>query len=361
MKKIVCFHLFNDYSGSPKVLKMALEGLLAKGYAVDLVTSRGGVLDELHGKGNIRFSTYPYKFSKNSVLTALRYWAVQVYVFFLAFRYLFRRDVVFYVNTLLPVGAALAGRLTGKRVVYHYHENAFVKGAFYKMLAGCMQRLAHEIVCVSQYQASFLRRKKNVSVVPNTLPQEVVARLVARPQEAFCRKRVLLLGSLKLYKGALEFVELATRLPEFRFEMVLNDTGENIRKFVQTHNLSVGANLTIHPRQTDVVPFYNRASLVLNLTNKDMAGETFGLTALEAMAAGLPVIGPTVGGIAERVDDGGNGYKLDVQDLDKIAERISTMLSDESLYLALANNALARSREYDVEEMIKALETRLFA
>ena len=47
MKKIVCFHLYNDFSGSPKVLKVVLEGLLRKGCMVDLVTSRGGVLDIL--------------------------------------------------------------------------------------------------------------------------------------------------------------------------------------------------------------------------------------------------------------------------------------------------------------------------
>lgn len=40
--KIVCFHLFNDYSGSPKILNVVLRGLLRKGFLVDLVTSRGG-------------------------------------------------------------------------------------------------------------------------------------------------------------------------------------------------------------------------------------------------------------------------------------------------------------------------------
>lgn len=57
-------------------------------------------------------------------MTMLRYCAVQLYTFLLAFRWLFQKDVVFYINTLLPVGPALAGRLMGKRVVYHYHENA---------------------------------------------------------------------------------------------------------------------------------------------------------------------------------------------------------------------------------------------
>lgn len=89
----------------------------------------------------------------------LRYCMVQLYTFILTFRWLFYKDVTFYINTLLPVGPALAGRIMGKRVVYHYHENAFVKGTFYKVLATIMQKLAHEIICVSEYQASFLQQK----------------------------------------------------------------------------------------------------------------------------------------------------------------------------------------------------------
>ena len=47
MERVICFHLFNDYSGSPKVMKMVLEGLLKKGYRIDLVSSKGGIFDEL--------------------------------------------------------------------------------------------------------------------------------------------------------------------------------------------------------------------------------------------------------------------------------------------------------------------------
>lgn len=63
MKHIVCFHLFNDYSGSPKVLKMVLQGILDKGYEVDLITSKGGVLDELTGHANLKRVSYGYHFS----------------------------------------------------------------------------------------------------------------------------------------------------------------------------------------------------------------------------------------------------------------------------------------------------------
>lgn len=355
MSRVICFHLFNDYSGSPKVLKMILEGLLKKGCQVDLVSSTGGVLDELLHYKNLRKYSYPYRFSNNPAITILRYSTVQIYTFLLAFRWLFHKDVVFYINTLLPVGPALAGRIMGKHVVYHYHENAFVKGAFYKALATIMQKLAHEIICVSEYQASFLQRKKGVTVVPNALPKNFVNRLTPNLQTAFERKHILMLGSLKLYKGPLEFIELAQRLSQFTFELVVNDTQENINRFVKEHKINICKNLTIYPRQNDVVPFYNQASLVLNLSDKKQVVETFGLTALEAMSTGLPVIVPTEGGIAEMVVDGENGYKIDVQELDRMADTIERIFSDGSLYLQLATNALTYSKKFSAVHMIELI------
>ena len=93
-----------------------------------------------------------------------------------------------------------------------------------------MQKLAHEIICVSAYQASFLKRKKGVTVIPNALPSEFVSRLHPDAEAAFNRKTVLMLSSLKEYKGTREFIELADRLPQYKFVLVINDTQENIDK-----------------------------------------------------------------------------------------------------------------------------------
>lgn len=377
MKHIVCFHLFNDYSGSPKVLKTVLNGLLVRGYTVDLVSSRGGVLDELsHPKLKRRF-TYRYRFSSNPAITLLRYATIQVYTFFVAFRYMFNKDVVFYINTILPVGAALAGWLTGKKVVYHYHENAFVKGRFYRLLAWGMQKLADEVICVSAYQASFLKRKKHVRVVPNALPSEFIAQLHPDPISAFERKTVLMLSSLKEYKGTREFIKLAADLPQFKFVLVINDTQENIDKYLSTPPQKSGekygefiggstgqrwlnpSNLTILSRQEHVAVFYNVATIVINLTDRHQAIETFGLTSLEALSCGLPVIVPTVGGITEFVIEAYDGYRIDVQDLPIIESRIIEILQDRTLYEYLSNNALSVSRRYDLHRMIDSVSAVL--
>lgn len=116
------------------------------------------------------------------------------------------------------------------------------------------------------------------------------------------------------------------------------------------------SNLTIYPRQSDVAPFYNSASVVLNLSDKTRFIETFGMTALEAMSAGLPVVVPTEGGIAEMVEDGVNGYKIDVCNLDDIRQTIAGMLSDKDLYIGLAGNCEQIAKHYSGQMMVDSIE-----
>lgn len=102
--------------------------------------------------------------------------------------------------------------------------------------------------------------------------------------------------------------------------------------------------------------FYNQATLVITLTNPQMAIETFGLTTLEAMSNALPVIVPTKGGIAEMVVDGENGYKTDVQRMDVIERQIKGMMEDADLYHAMAAKALEWGRRYDGEKTNQRIE-----
>lgn len=358
MRRIACFHLYNDYSGSPKVLAMILEGLLKRKYDIELLSSgKGGSLDILENYSNLVFRRYKYKFSENKIIEICRYTFVQIFVFLYAFRYLFKRDTIFYINTLLPVGAAFAGWITRKHIVYHYHENANAKGGIYRILSVLMQFFADDIICVSEYQASFLKRKDKVVVIPNVLDEKFTKNFEDIYQyDNFDKKNVLMLASLKSYKGIKEFVELAKNIPDYSFTLVINDETDNIEAYFKLNQLNKPENLNVFPRQFNVVPFYRNASVVLNLSNKNIVIETFGLTVLEAFTAGLPVIVPTVGGIAELVDDDVDGYKIDVEDIDKIALKIREMLSDKDKYSELRKNAIEKSRLYNYSMMIDNIE-----
>ena len=73
------------------------------------------------------------------------------------------------------------------------------------------------------------------------------------------------------------------------------------------------------------------------------------------MTAGLPVIVPTVGGIADLVTDGYNGYKLDVRNLSAIGDKIREILTDKDLYMRLAAGAMEKSGEFNPENFSSAI------
>jgi spore coat protein SA len=61
------------------------------------------------------------------------------------------------------------------------------------------------------------------------------------------------------------------------------------------------------------------------------AFESFGLTCVEAMAAGVPVVATRVGGLAEVVEDGDGGYCVDRDDVAGFADRVALLLENNEL------------------------------
>jgi hypothetical protein len=70
--------------------------------------------------------------------------------------------------------------------------------------------------------------------------------------------------------------------------------------------------------------------------------EPFGLTPLEAMACGTPVIGSAVGGITFTVADGETGFLVPPRDPDALASRLDALLSDEAMRRHMGVAGVAR-------------------
>ena len=70
--------------------------------------------------------------------------------------------------------------------------------------------------------------------------------------------------------------------------------------------------------------------------------EPFGITPLEAMACGTPVIGANVGGIKYSVADGVTGFLVPPNDPQALAKKAGVLLNDEKLMALMKKNALQR-------------------
>ena len=73
--------------------------------------------------------------------------------------------------------------------------------------------------------------------------------------------------------------------------------------------------------------------------------EGFPIAALDAMAAGLPVIASSVGGVPELIEDGTTGWLVPPQDADALASRLRLLLSDSDLRLRMGSAGYARVRD----------------
>jgi glycosyltransferase involved in cell wall biosynthesis len=67
--------------------------------------------------------------------------------------------------------------------------------------------------------------------------------------------------------------------------------------------------------------------------------EAFGLAALEAMACGVPPVGTRVGGTAELITDGVDGFLEPVGDIAAQAARVVELLSDDRRHRKMAEAA----------------------
>lgn len=74
--------------------------------------------------------------------------------------------------------------------------------------------------------------------------------------------------------------------------------------------------------------------------------EPFGITPLEAMACGTPVIGANVGGIKYSVTDGETGMLVNPHDPEMLADKISKVINHKDLLSRMGENAIYRVNTY---------------
>ena len=88
--------------------------------------------------------------------------------------------------------------------------------------------------------------------------------------------------------------------------------------------------------------------------------ESFGLSALEAMIAGVPVVSSNAGGIPEVNKEGVSGFLCEVGDIDTMAARALYILEDEARLKEFKKGALEVAKRFDEEKIVPMYEALYF-
>lgn len=84
--------------------------------------------------------------------------------------------------------------------------------------------------------------------------------------------------------------------------------------------------------------------------------ESFGLAALEAMAAHVPVLSSNAGGLPEINIPGKTGYMFDIGDIDTAVQYAYDILNDENTLQKFRENAFKQAQDFDLNNIVPLYE-----
>lgn len=254
-------------------------------------------------------------------------------------------------------------RIFGAKTILHLHGGEFMK--FYGEESGYIGRRCinyifnhadHIIVLSPQWKQEVVAftSNKNATVINNAVPVPAIR----RKSESNSVPCVVFLGWLGKRKGFYDLLEAFHKvrrvIPCCKLECAGDGDLEPARAFVDALGLTESVAILGWISSEKREEMLQRATLFV----LPSYAEGLPMSLLEAMAAGLPVVTTSVGGIPDVVTDGVEGIIVDPGDVSSLADAMTKILLDTKLRHRLGKCARQRiTGEFDIDSAVKKIET----
>ena len=254
---------------------------------------------------------------------------------------------------------ALIGKIFGAKIVFFTWENLFrIHQPWYALIEKINLKLADEAIAGNREAKEILKRRgflKEITLLPQL---GVDPKVFKKDSQDDLKKKLglrsFVIGSfarLEEQKGIRTIFEAFQKIKDQNVSLLLVGSGPMLAEIqqltaVDPRILAPGVvNHAQMPAYFNLLDVFVLASLTTPVWK-----EQFGHVLIEAMAAGVPLLGSSSGAIPEVVGDAGLVFKeKDVQDLQ---EKLERLISDKKLWQELSKKGLARVEQNYTQEKI---------
>ncbi len=213
---------------------------------------------------------------------------------------------------------------------------------------------ADKVTAISNYLAQYVR-SQNSKVPIDVIPNGVDLDKFKLKENHFGSGKIITASRLVEKNGIGDLIDAVSivrkEFPDIGLQIIGSGPLEKKLKLqVKNLNLEGGVEF-LGEISNDLLPNYlSRADIFV----RPSLSEGLGISFLEAMAVGLPIIGTSVGGIPDFLKDGETGLFCEPNNPQSIAENILKLLTDEKLCQKLIHNGRKLVEEkYDWSNIAK--------
>lgn len=224
-----------------------------------------------------------------------------------------------------------------------------------------MHRCCDKVFAISEFvksagMAAYGLPAEKIAVVYNGV--DVTRFSGIGPRESDSRMELIFVGRLIRDKGVHLLLEALSRLePEFDCHATIVGSGPEYDALVQqAEALQLQEKVNFLGKRMDVPELLWQADWFVHPA---ICQEGFGITLIEAMAAGIPCIAFNGGAIPEIIDHGKDGYLVEMGSVEAMAEAIRQAYRQHNTdaYRQMSAAAIKKAKTFHIRDMVRQLES----
>ena len=243
-------------------------------------------------------------------------------------------------------------------------ETIFKKDRLTKFWEKCRivakyKKCNNRIIAISKDTEMFYKSTMPKSIVRNiyTIPNAIDYYKFYRQREVdfSLPLNLIMVAHMSDYKNQTFLIDVLKNLRDQGIDVVLTlvgdwrNNGDSIR--LKAEQLGILPYVKMPGLVEDVEKMYQKSDIYVHSS----LTESFGLTLVEAMAAGLPVVTLDGRGNRDLIVQGKNGYMVYEQDAERFADRILEIWNDKQKYCEMSAFAQEFAKQYDIKEYVDKL------